>query len=579
MELDVSDSLTFQALDQKIVHLNAVAEQMQTFLSQTRPASIPKVIYEGVFQLGENLQMLRKSAAALEAERKRLHSLARIGSFVNSSVELDDVLQIVMDTIIMITRAERGFLMLRGPNPLEREFSIRVARNWEKELVNPADFAISYSVINRVVTTGQPVMTTNAREDPRFNSQKSVVEHNLRSILCVPLKVKDDLTGVIYADNRVKAGLFSQREGNLLAAFADQAAVAIQNARLFASLRHTLAEVTELKNLTDNVFASMASGVLTTNTEEKIVLCNRAAEEILGQTGQQVIGRCLEEVAPPLAATLRPYLELVERTQQPILGLETNPDLPERGRVDLRLSLSPLKDLHQTNQGFAVVLEDLTEKKRLEAQSSLFERMVSPAVIAQLDPNRLQLGGQRAEITVLFADIRGFTSFCEGMPPEELVSVLNRYLAMAANAVLNEGGTVDKFLGDAVMAWFNAPVLQSDHTLRAVRAAIAIRNRLGSLHRELKPEERLSFGIGIHVGEAVLGLVGTEKRLDYTAIGDCVNTAKRIQESSIGGQILISEVAYHQIADQVVAVAVDPVQAKGKRDPVSVYELKKLREE
>ncbi len=577
MELDVSDSLAFQALDQKIVHLNGVAEQMQSFLEQTRPASIPKVIYEGVFQLSDNLQMLRKSVVALEAERKRLHSLARIGSFVNSSVELDEVLRTVMDTIIWITRAERGFLMLRDPGSQNGDLSIRVARNWEKELVLPADFAISYSLINRVVASGQPVMTTNAREDPRFNSQKSVVAHNLRSVLCVPLKVKDELTGVIYADNRVKAGLFTNREGDLLSAFADQAAVAIENARLFASVRQTLVEVTDLKNLTDNVFASMASGVLTTDVEEKIVLCNHAAEEILGQTQQQVIGRRLEEIAPPLAATLKPYFDMLRRTKQPILGLETSPELPERGQTDLRLSLSPLKDLQQTNQGFAIVLEDLTEKKHLEAQRRLFERMVSPAVIQQLDPNRLQLGGQRAEITVLFADIRGFTSLGEGMPPEELVAVLNRYLAMAANAVLNEGGTIDKFLGDAVMAWFNAPVLQPDHTLRAVRAAVAIRDHLDALHRQLQPAERLTFGIGIHVGEAVLGLVGTEKRLDYTAIGDCVNTAKRIQESTGGGQILISQETYQQVADQVVATAVEPVLAKGKREPVVVFEVECLR--
>ncbi len=577
MELDDSDSLAFRALDQKIVHLNGVAEQMQAFLTQTRPASIPKVIYEGIYQLTESLQMLRKSVVALEAERKRLNSLARIGSFVNSSVELDEVLRTVMDTIIWITRAERGFLMLRDPGSQNGNFTIRVARNWEKELIPPADFAISYSVINRVVASGQPVMTTNAREDPRFNSQQSVVTHNLRSILCVPLKVKADLTGVIYADNRVKAGLFTAKEGNLLSAFADQAAVAIENARLFASVRQTLAEVTELKNLTDNVFASMASGVLTTNVEEEIVMCNQAAEQILGQTGQQVVGRSLEEIAPPLAATLKPYLSLVRRTEQPILGLETSPDLPERGQTDLRLSLSPLKDLQQANQGFAIVMEDLTEKKQLEAQRRLFERMVSPAVIQQLDPNRLQLGGQRAEITVLFADIRGFTSLGEGLPPEELVAVLNRYLAMAANAVLREGGTIDKFLGDAVMAWFNAPVLQPDHTLRALRSAIAIRDHLDALHQDLKPEERLTFGIGIHMGEAVLGLVGTEKRLDYTAIGDCVNTAKRIQESTSGGQILISQEAYQQVADQVEAVAVEPVQAKGKREPVVVYEVKGLR--
>jgi class 3 adenylate cyclase len=220
-----------------------------------------------------------------------------------------------------------------------------------------------------------------------------------------------------------------------------------------------------------------------------------------------------------------------------------------------------------------MVLEDLTEQRRLEAQRRLFERMVSPAVIEQLDPDELQLGGKRLEITALFADIRGFTSFSEKIDPETLVTVLNRYLAAAAEAILAEQGTIDKFLGDAVMAWFNAPIPQPDHTLRAVRAALGLRAAIQRLQSQMLPEFRLSFGVGIHFGEAVLGLVGTEKRLEYTAIGDSVNTAKRIQENSAGGQILLSAAAYTLIHDQIEVRPVAPVHAKGKSQPLEVYEV------
>jgi adenylate cyclase len=161
--------------------------------------------------------------------------------------------------------------------------------------------------------------------------------------------------------------------------------------------------------------------------------------------------------------------------------------------------------------------------------------------------------------------------------PEGLVSVLNRYLALAADALLKEEGTVEKFLGDAVMAWFNAPVLQPDHTLRAVRAAMTIHEEVDRLHKELHPDVRLKFGIGIHVGEAVLGLIGTEKRLDYTAIGDSVNTAKRIQENAAGGQVLISHAAYMMVKDRVVVGEAIPIQAKGKRDPIIVYEILEMK--
>jgi class 3 adenylate cyclase len=187
------------------------------------------------------------------------------------------------------------------------------------------------------------------------------------------------------------------------------------------------------------------------------------------------------------------------------------------------------------------------------------------------------LGGQRKDITALFADIRGFTTFSEKLQPEELVSVLNRYLKASADAVMAYEGTIDKFMGDAIMAWFNAPIPQKDHTLRAVKSAILIRTSIEELHDELPPDAHLSFGVGIHFGPAVLGLVGTELRVDYTAIGDSVNTAKRIQENSAPGQILISETAYKNVAKMVEVKEVDRILAKGKSKPIKVYDVIRMK--
>jgi class 3 adenylate cyclase len=267
---------------------------------------------------------------------------------------------------------------------------------------------------------------------------------------------------------------------------------------------------------------------------------------------------------------------VVESDEQ-VTDLEASLDIPEKGKVDLRFSLTPLKDISENTQGVAIVVDDLTERKHLEAQRRLFERMVSPAVIKQLNPDKLQLGGQRREITIFFADIRGYTSFSEKVRPEVLVSVLNRYLAAATEAILEQEGTIDKFAGDAVMAWFNAPIPQPDHVMRSVRAAISLRESLDRLHRNVPVNLRLAFGVGIHSGEAILGLVGTEKRLDYTAIGDCVNTAKRIQENSAPGQILISENSYKAVSEQIIATPNEPFRAKGKRDQINIFEILDLK--
>ena len=569
----ISDKTKPTTLHQQLLILSKQAGAVRDALEPTK-VNLPKETSDDINNLETLLGQLSKKMEAFENEHSNLLELAGIGQVVNSTLELDSVLQIVMDTIVRLTRAERGFLMLRDE---QGEMTSRIARNWEQESINPDEFAVSRTIIQKVIEAGEPILTTNAQEDPRFGAQESVVAFNLRSILCVPLKVKDVLIGVIYADNRIRSGIFTENERDLLTAFANQAAVAIENARLFSSLKHTLAEVTELKNLMDNIFASIASGVITADVRDQITLCNRAAEAILGHTAVEIIGHPLNEVLPVVSKSIAPHLVSVRNTDEPVVGLEISHSLPQRGPVDWRLNLSPLKDANQATQGVAIVLDDMTERKRLEAQRRLFERMVSPAVIEQLNPDSLQLGGTRADITVLFADIRGFTTYSEQLSPEQLVSVLNRYLAAMAEAVLSQEGTIDKFLGDAIMAWFNAPIPQEDHTLRAVKAALLLRETVENLYTELPKDSHLAFGVGIHYGDAVLGLIGTDRRLEYTAISDSVNTAKRIQENSAQNQILISKEAYRRVENEVKAHHHADMTVKGKSQPVQVYEVLGLK--
>ena len=557
-----------EALDRALLDLGTQIEILHNYLEKARPAAVPPVIYETVNTLLLNLPIYRNQVMTLYEEQRNLRALSQMGQVVNSSLHLDVVLKIVMDTVIHLTSAERGYLMLVNP---AGELTIRIGRNWEQESLDWAETIVSTTLIKKVVASRQAVLTTNAQEDPRFSEQQSIVAYQLRSIICIPMLVRNQLIGLIYIDNRIRSGLFTQKHMELLSAFADQAAVAIENARLFESVRQTLAEVTELKNLMDNVFSSIASGVLTADLEDRITLANRAAEAILGSRQDQLLGQDFNEI---LAAPEVPEkVDDVLKNNQPALGLETSTAIIGRGQLNLRLNISPLKDNRQNTQGVAIVIEDLTEKKKLEAQQRLFERMVAPAVIRQIDPNALQLGGKRAEITVLFADIRGFTSFSEEVTPEGLVKILNLHLAEAADAILGEEGTIDKFLGDAVMAWFNAPIPQADHALRAIRAALSIRTRIEKISTAQPETERLSFGIGIHTGEAILGLVGTEKRLDYTAIGDSVNTAKRIQENASAGQILISRDVYRLVEGSIVVTPVEPIHAKGKRSTIAVFEV------
>ena len=531
---------------------------------------IPADVLLGLEQFGGKLDELKENVRKSEHERSNLQALAEIGQVVNSSLDLTTVLSEVIDTIIRLTGAERAFLMLHNE---AGELEYRIARNWEQESLDSGDYEVSRTLIDRVIEEVEAVLTTNASEDPRFGAQESVVAYNLRSVLAVPLKVKGNLTGVIYADNKVRAGLFTEGDRTLLSGFANQAAVALENARLFGAVQTTLDEVTELKTLMEDVFASIASGVITSDIEDMITLCNRAAQTILSTTAEELIGSSLQDLLPKLSEDLPDQVQAVKKTDDEVTEIEISTTLDSRGPVALSLNMTPLKSADQEAQGVAIVVDDLTERRRLEAQRKLFERMVSPAVISQIDPNKVQLGGSIATITTLFADVRGFTSFSEEMDPQSLVSLLNLYLAAAVEAVLGEEGTIDKFQGDAIMAWFNHPIPQKDHILRAARSALGFRDAVVEVRKNLEPKLHLSFGVGIHVGEGLLGLVGTPQRLDYTAIGDSVNTAKRIQENAEADQILISAEAKKLLGKNVELKPAEAIDAKGKRDPVEVFEL------
>ncbi|HLF26850.1 MAG TPA: adenylate/guanylate cyclase domain-containing protein [Anaerolineae bacterium] len=216
------------------------------------------------------------------------------------------------------------------------------------------------------------------------------------------------------------------------------------------------------------------------------------------------------------------------------------------------------------------------EKNRIRG---LFERYVAPQVVNRLlaDPRMGMLGGARQPITALFADVRGYSAFAEHTPPEALVKILNYHFDLAAKAILEQEGTLDKFMGDAVMAFFNAPVLQTDHAVRAVRAALAMQRILAEEGTRLPRAVRLTFGIGIATGDAVVGNIGTSRLMNYTIIGDCVNLARRLQENAKGGQILVDGWTVQRMQDKVHVRALGDMHVKGRSSPLPVFELVALK--
>ncbi|NLP25368.1 MAG: adenylate/guanylate cyclase domain-containing protein [Syntrophomonadaceae bacterium] len=223
----------------------------------------------------------------------------------------------------------------------------------------------------------------------------------------------------------------------------------------------------------------------------------------------------------------------------------------------------------------ASYISEMLERRRI---TGVFNRYVAPQVVNKIlegGESALQLGGTRREITVLFVDIRGFTPLSEATAPEEVVEILNEYLTLVAQSIFQFGGTLDKFIGDAAMAIYNAPLDLEDHCFKAVQSAWAMKEGAVPLQQRLfeKFGRNVQFGIGVNTGPAVIGNIGASFRMDYTAIGDTVNTSARLESNAQAGQILISQAVYEQVQDRVEVTSLGEISVKGKTQGINVYQV------
>ncbi|MFN8522458.1 MAG: adenylate/guanylate cyclase domain-containing protein [Chloroflexota bacterium] len=529
-------------------------------------------------------------ASSAEAPSGHFDALLTISQSLNANLDVSQTLQSAMDSVASVTRAERGFIMLADPVTGRLEF--QVGRNVDAGTLarNPD---ISRNIVDRVFSQGQPLLIGDALSDPRFNAFESVVMNALRSVMCAPLIVAGRTIGIAYVDNNLATGLFTQADLDLLSTVAHIAAPAIENARLHDRLRRNVVQIEHMKTAQERVLRSVSNAIISIDRQRTVLSANRAAGELLGVEPERVIGLPLSDLLPQsfmVALGLLPGGETVEPGAT-MLGTDVlRGQIPGRGRVALRHRLSPLRDERGDLAGYVVVFDDLTELEQLEGArrqaraerekiERIFKHFMAPAVFDEvmrrgIDSSGVQ--GDRRELTILFADIRGFTSWAERTAPEEVVEVLNEYLGIATGIIHAHQGTIDKFMGDAILALFGAPVSLPNEPLAAVRAAVAMQRTFD----QIAPRDgqwRPRFGIGINTGPGVVGCIGTEQLMSYTVIGDVVNVAARVQAETRAGEIIITGETYERVADHVQVEYVDSKQLKGKREQTAMFKVTSIR--
>lgn len=572
-----------------IQQIRTLAEQIEEALRRQdemlhmRGLSLSPALFEAAAAVLDDVSRIESRLVEEATTLSQFRTLAGTSEQINSSLDLDEVLAEAMERVIILTGAERGYIILTDPNPFaEVQWEVRIARDQGQDDRGhtPPVFQGSRTILKEVLETAKPLLTDNAYNDPVFGSSATIASMTLRSVLCVPLTQRDKVIGAVYVDNRLRAGVFTPQSQTLLTAFANQAAIAISNARLYSKVQESINAISELKELMDNIFASIASGVITTNRADEVLICNAAAERILDHPADEVIGRPLPVLLPTdIAEPLRAVLEHDEKQL-----IDTEWELPERGRMSLNIKLSPLKDANQTTQGVALVLNDLTKQRENEELLRMMRRYLPPEMVDNIHLiASMALGGERRETTCIFVDVRPLASFPPELRPPQIMEMLNEHLSAATNCIHQTRGVIDKYMGQEIMGLFNSQLNpQDDHAARAVEAALKIRDAFVALYTEwgIEPVPHF-YRIGIHTGVATLGNVGSEIRRDFTAIGDTINLSKRLEENASAGQIIISDDTRQHISKNPGVLRLhdlqlmerDAIQVKGRQQRTRIYEV------
>lgn len=553
--------------------------ESQRAILQQRGMNLPPMVLNTLRTVGNQLGTMDDALIEDQTELGQLRALADVSAQITTSLDVDTVLEEAMDIVIALTRAERGYIILVDDETGELEF--RVSRDETIGGQSAGVPQISRGVLRHVMVNKEPLLADNAFEDERLQGNVSIANFSLRSVLCVPLMYKDDIIGVVYVDNRLQAGIFTEREKKLLTAFANTAAVAITNALLYADIQRLLTEITQVKDLMDNVFASIGSGVIATDADNLVQTFNRAAEKILNREPQETVGKKIEYVLPNISADFSDYLaQIREEGENQTIDGEFN--IRDRGRVAVSMKLTPLRDASEQTQGVAVVLDDVTRQIEQKQQLLVMKNYLPPEMVDNIHTiSQLALGGERRHVTCIFVEVRPFSTL-KDVPPGEIMDILNVYLDIATHAIHQTRGIVDKYMGNEVMALYNTQLSPDEnHALLAIEAALQMRDSFVELYQRtgINPDPHY-YRLGMHTGECTLGNVGSLTRRDFTAIGDTINLSKRLQENAASGQIIISQ----ETRDYLEACAggnalpcrfeeLPAIQVKGRQQKTRIYEV------
>ena len=508
----------------------------------------------------ENARMFER----VERSQREEALLLDVVSSITSEIKLDPLLEKILAAATQLLGADRGALFLYDAT--SNELWSRVAGGEGSGVIR---FPAGVGIAGECFTTGNCINIDDAYRDPRFNQAVDKdTGYRTRNILCMPIATRGgNKVGVMEILNK-KDGAFTAGDQRRLEALCAQAAVSIENAQLFE-------DVSDSRNYNESILRSMSNGVVTLNAGNVVSKINHSALRILQRGENEILGREIGQIFSGPNSWVTNSLDKVLRTGRTDSTVDSDLVLGVRNAVSVNMTAVPLQDMHDERIGSMLIMEDITREKRLRNTMS---RYMSKAVMDELlEGGNAALGGASREVSVLFSDIRGFTTMSERLGPRETVAMLNDYFTDMVDVVFAHNGILDKYIGDMIMAVFGSVRSTTDDAANAVKVGSRMMMALRELNlrRGVAGQESIRIGIGISTGDVVAGSIGSPKRLEYTVIGDRVNLAERLQNANkyYGTGVLICETTAARLSVPVRMRELDLIRVRGMQRPVSLSEV------
>ncbi|KST64412.1 GAF domain-containing protein [Mastigocoleus testarum] len=549
--------------------------------------------------IGLILESSRSFYIATQKQRAAAALMKAVKSLSQSNLDLEDTLKRVMDEAKELMNADRSTLWLIDRDCQELWTKITQDDGSTKELRIPVGIgfagqvAVSGEILNIPFDLYEHPGSDTARKMDPQNGYRTC------SLLCMPVFNADrELIGVTQLVNKKKSGdfppynpknwpeppecfqaSFDRDDEQFMEAFNIQAGVALQNAQLFATVK-------QQEQMQRDILRSLSNGVISTNQCGEIVAANESAKQLLGLGAEEIIeGKLITDIINIKEGDFSKWCTDALNSAQAKYSQQYYPDRTLLSNAEeehsINLSINTIADVNDRREvrGALVVIDDISDEKRLK--STMYRYMTQELAEELLKLDDAKLGGDRKEVSILFSDIRGYTTLTENLEAEEVVSMLNEYFESMVEAVFKYKGTLDKYIGDAIMAVYGSPLPLEEHAWMAVQTSLEMRNRLYEFNQRRRAANKpiINIGIGINSDTVISGNIGSSKRMEFTAIGDGVNLGSRLESVSkqYGCDIILSDNTYKPCQEQIWARELDYIRVKGRNEPVAIYELIGLR--